>query len=60
MILGAEPVNVGLDPAAEAAQLEEVVHVATRHAAERETPWTRDLAEMVLSDFSEAPPWNET
>ncbi len=46
------PAEVGLDADAVAA--------AARHAAEHETPWTRDLAEMVTSDFSERPPWNET
>ncbi len=33
---------------------------AARHAAERETPWSRDLADMVSGDFQERPPWNET
>ena len=33
---------------------------AARHAAEHETPWQRDLARMVTSDFAERPPWNET
>lgn len=33
---------------------------AARHAAEHETPWQRDLAAMVTSDFAERPPWNET
>jgi len=33
--------------------------VAARHAAEHETPWSRDLAQMVESDFGEEPPWNE-
>src|SRR5271169_4803212 len=46
------PAEAGLDPPAIAA--------ATRHAAEHETPWQRDLAEMVVSDFSERPPSNET
>ena len=45
------PVEAGLDPAGVAA--------AMAHAAEHETPWKRDLAEMVLSDFSERPPWND-
>jgi len=45
------PQAVGLDPAAIAA--------AARHAAEHETPWSRDLARMVRSDFGEEPPWNE-
>jgi CubicO group peptidase (beta-lactamase class C family) len=48
----AEPRAAGLDPAAIAA--------AARHAAEHETPWSRDLAHMVATDFGEAPPWNET
>ena len=47
-----QPADAGLDPA--------VVAAAARHAADHETPWKRDLAEMVLSDFSERPPWNET
>ncbi|HEY1301729.1 MAG TPA: serine hydrolase domain-containing protein [Stellaceae bacterium] len=33
---------------------------AARHAAEHETPWARDLSQMVTSDFAERPPWNET
>jgi CubicO group peptidase (beta-lactamase class C family) len=33
---------------------------AASHAAEHETPWSRDLARMVTSDFAERPPWNET
>ena len=33
---------------------------AARYAAEHETPWSRDLAHMVATDFGEAPPWNET
>jgi CubicO group peptidase (beta-lactamase class C family) len=45
------PEAAGLDPAAIAA--------AARYAAEHETPWSRDLARMVTSDFGEAPPWNE-
>ena len=45
------PEAAGLDPAAIAA--------AARHAAEHETPWSRDLARMVTSDFGEEPPWNE-
>src|SRR5690349_7168949 len=47
----AQPGAVGLDDAAIAA--------AARHAAERETPWSRDLRQMVESDFGEEPPWNE-
>ena len=46
------PAEAGLDAASVAA--------AAAHAAEHETPWTRDLAEMVATDFSERPPWNET
>ena len=46
------PGDAGLDSTAIAA--------ACRHAAEHETPWSRDLAHMVASDFGEAPPWNET
>ena len=38
----------------------EAVAAAARHAAERETPWARDLSVMVTSDFQESPPWNET
>ena len=45
---------------AEAGLNADAVAAAARHAAEHETPWTRDLAEMVLSDFSERPPANET
>jgi CubicO group peptidase (beta-lactamase class C family) len=48
----ATPAEVGLDPDSLAA--------AVRHAAECETPWSRDLARMVESDFQEHPPWNET
>jgi CubicO group peptidase (beta-lactamase class C family) len=33
---------------------------AARHAAEHETPWSRDLAGMVTGDFQEQPPWNAT
>ena len=32
---------------------------ATSYAAEHETPWGRDLAEIVERDFGEEPPWNE-
>ena len=46
-----EPEMSGLDPAAIAA--------ASRHAAEHETPWSRDLAVEVLRQFDEEPPWNE-
>jgi CubicO group peptidase (beta-lactamase class C family) len=48
----ATPAEAGLDPEALAA--------AARHAGERETPWARDLALMVTSDFQERPPWNQT
>jgi CubicO group peptidase (beta-lactamase class C family) len=46
------PAEAGFDPRGFAA--------AIRHAAESETPWDRDLARMVTSDFQERPPWNET
>jgi CubicO group peptidase (beta-lactamase class C family) len=46
------PESAALDPAAIAA--------AARHAAEHETPWSRDLAHMIAHDFGEEPPWNET
>ena len=46
------PAEVGVDA--------EAVAAAVRHAAERETPWSRDLSVMVTSDFQEIPPWNET
>ena len=46
------PAAARLDAAALAA--------AASWAAEHETPWSRDLAQMVLSDFDERPPWNET
>jgi CubicO group peptidase (beta-lactamase class C family) len=46
------PAEVGVDA--------EAVAAAARHAAERETPWSRDLSVMVTSDFQESPPWNET
>ena len=45
------PAEAGLDA--------EGVAAAARHAAECETPWARDLALMVTSDFQESPPWNE-
>ncbi len=47
-----DPAAAGLDPAKIAA--------AARHAAEHETPWRRDLAHMVATDFNEVPPDNET
>jgi CubicO group peptidase (beta-lactamase class C family) len=47
----AEPASAGFAPAAIAA--------AARHAAEHETPWSRDLARMIETDFGEVPPWNE-
>jgi CubicO group peptidase (beta-lactamase class C family) len=46
-----EPAADGIDAAAIAA--------AARYAAEHETPWSRDLARMVATDFGEEPPWNE-
>src|SRR5271165_4120706 len=45
---------------AEAGLDSEALAAAVRHAGERETPWARDLAVMVTSDFQERPPWNET
>ena len=48
----ATPGETGCDPAALVA--------AASHAAEHETPWSRDLAQMVSGDFEERPPWNET
>src|SRR5689334_18158292 len=47
-----DPKEAGLDPAGIAA--------AARYAAEHETPWSRDLAHMIATDFGEEPPWNET
>jgi CubicO group peptidase (beta-lactamase class C family) len=48
----AEPAAAaGVDPAAMAA--------AAGFAAEHETPWGRDLARIVETDFGEEPPWNE-
>jgi CubicO group peptidase (beta-lactamase class C family) len=38
----------------------DLVDEAARHAAGHETPWLRDLGQMVRRDFGEAPPWNET
>ena len=46
-----EPAAAGLDPAAMAD--------AARFAAEHETPWGRDLAHIVETDFGDKPPWNE-
>jgi CubicO group peptidase (beta-lactamase class C family) len=46
------PAVAGLDPKGVAA--------AAAYAAERETSWKRDLGAMVLSDFGERAPWNET
>lgn len=46
-----DPAIPGLDVAKAAA--------AARFAAEHETPWRRDLAYMVATDFGEEPPWNE-
>src|SRR5690349_15984182 len=47
----ADPAAAGFDPAGIAA--------AAGFAAEHETPWGRDLARVVESDFGEEPPWNE-
>jgi CubicO group peptidase (beta-lactamase class C family) len=47
-----EPAAAGLDA--------EAIAAACRYAAEHETPWRRDLAYMVATDFDEEPPWNET
>jgi CubicO group peptidase (beta-lactamase class C family) len=38
----------------------EAITAAARHACTCETPWKRDLAVMVTSDFQERSPWNET
>jgi CubicO group peptidase (beta-lactamase class C family) len=46
-----DPAAFGLDA--------ETIAQAARFAAERETPWRRDLAYMVAHDFGEEPPWNE-
>ena len=46
------PEAAGLDPAA--------IRAAAAHAAEHETPWSRDLGYMIATDFGEEPPWNET
>src|SRR5256885_2077900 len=46
----AAPEATGLDPAALAAE--------AGHAAEHETPWSRDQAHAVPTDFGEGPPWN--
>ncbi len=46
------PIETGLNPAG--------ILAAAAHAAEHETPWSHDLAEMVAGDFAERPPWNET
>jgi len=48
----ATPAEAGLDP--------EAVAAAVRQAGERETPWARDLAQVVTGDFQERPPWNAT
>jgi hypothetical protein len=45
---------------AEAGPEADAVLAAASYAAEHETPWQRDLALMVTSDFEECPPWNET
>jgi CubicO group peptidase (beta-lactamase class C family) len=47
----AAPGATGLDPAALAA--------AAAFAAERETPWARDLSTVLGKGFFEPPPWNE-
>ncbi|MBV8890104.1 MAG: serine hydrolase [Alphaproteobacteria bacterium] len=47
-----DPADAGLDPARLAA--------AVRHAAEHETPWPRDLARIIATDFADPPPWDET
>jgi len=46
-----QPADAGLDPA--------LVEAAARGAFEHETPWSRDLAQMIATDFGEEPPWNE-
>ena len=38
----------------------EAIAAAAQHAGKCETPWERNLAVMVTSDFQEIPPWNET
>ena len=38
----------------------EAIAAAPQHAGKCETPWERNLAVMVTSDFQEIPPWNET
>jgi CubicO group peptidase (beta-lactamase class C family) len=35
------------------------IAAAARFAAEHETPWRRDLADMIAHGFGEEPPWNE-
>ncbi len=47
----ARPGETGLDPAALAE--------AVAFAAARETPWPRDLAEVLGKGYFEPPPWNE-
>lgn len=47
----ARPADAGLDAAA--------IEQAAAFAAAHETPWSRDLAHMVATDFGEEPPWNE-
>src|SRR3954449_13408339 len=47
----ADPAAAGVDAAAMAS--------AASFAAEHETPWGRDLARIVETDFGEKPPWNE-
>ena len=45
------PEMAGFDP--------DPLAAAIAYAAEHETPWGRDLAEVVERDFGEEPPWNE-
>jgi len=40
-------------------RLSDAFSLAARHAAESETPWSRDLAAEIPRQFDEAPPWNE-
>src|SRR3954447_2781193 len=47
----ANPAAAGVDAPAMAS--------AASFAAEHETPWGRDLAHIVETDFGEKPPWNE-
>ena len=36
------------------------LEAAVAFAAERETPWSRDLASVIANQYFEPPPWNET